>query len=262
MPELPDVQIFKEYLDTSFLDRKIVGAGKADTQLLQGISPEELNRFLTGKSFISTRRYGKYLFARVAEDEFLVLHFGMTGFLRSLRKGEKIGSHVGLLLQFEDGSHLVYESRRKLGRISVTDTVERFVSGRGLGPDALELCVDGAAFAERLRGHRGSIKALLMNQKALAGIGNVYSDEILFLMGVHPKKGADELNNKERRTLAAKTCHVLKTAIGKHAGADGWPQKWLLPRRKAGSACPHCSGKISRITVSGRGTYFCSGHQS
>jgi len=102
---------------------------------------------------------------------------------------------------------------------------------------------------------------LLMNQKVLAGIGNIYADEILFLAGMHPKTKASELEAKDRRLLAGKTRHVLETAIAKRAGAKGWPASWLLPRREEGRTCPRCGGKIKRLTVSGRGTYYCPGHQ-
>lgn len=262
MPELPDVQIFKQYFDATSLHRKIVAVPVCDTELLRGVTKKKLRRQLQGNSFGETKRHGKYLFARLGEESLLVLHFGMTGFLKAYKNKEKAPEHIRLLLQFEDDGYLAYDCQRKLGHISITDTLENFVSARKLGPDALDLCRDLDAFMERLQSHRGSIKGLLMNQEVSAGIGNIYADEILFMAGMHPKKKADSLTDKERRRLGTKTCHILKTAIGKRVGADGWPQKWLLPHRKEGSSCPRCSGNIRRITVSGRSTYFCPDHQS
>jgi formamidopyrimidine-DNA glycosylase len=262
MPELPDVQIFKQYFDATSLQRKIAAVIQCDADLLAGVSKTELQHRLSGKSFSATSRHGKYLFARFGEKDFLVLHFGMTGFLRAYKHEDKAPGHIGLLLRFTDGYHLAYDCRRRLGHISFTDNPVHFIKGRKLGPDALALCADPAGFAKRLQGHSGSIKALLMNQKVLAGIGNIYADEILFRAGLHPKKKTSDLDEEERRTLAVKTRHVLETAIDRRAGAKGWPSSWLLPRRQPGKSCPRCSGEIQRITVSGRSTYFCAGHQS
>jgi len=213
--------------------------------------------WLAGKFFNEIRRHGKYLFARFDVNAYLVFHFGMTGFLRAFKNEQRAPDHIGLLLRFEDGFRLAYDCRRRLGHISVTDLVEQFIKNRELGPDALALCRNRNAFAERLQGHCGFIQALLMNHKVLAGIGNIYADEILFHSGMHPKTKASGLDEEDRRILAGKACHVLETA--KRAGAKGWPQKWLLPRREEGRSCPHCSRKINRISVSGRGTYFCPG---
>jgi formamidopyrimidine-DNA glycosylase len=262
MPELPDVQIFKKYFDATSLNRQIKAVVKCDADLLSGVSRTKLLHRLSGKSFSETSRHGKYLFARFGKKDILVLHFGMTGFLRTYKNEEKAPGHIGLLLRFTDGYNLAYDSRRRLGHISLTDNPEHFIEDKGLGPDALALCADPARFAKRLRGHRGSIKTLLMNQKVLAGIGNIYADEILFHAGLHPKKKPGDLDESVRRTLAVKSRHVLETAIDRKAGAEGWPSGWLLPRRQPGRSCPRCSGEIQRISVSGRGTYFCPGHQS
>jgi formamidopyrimidine-DNA glycosylase len=261
MPELPDVQIFKQYFDATSLKRKIAAVVQCDPRLLSGVSESSLRRRLSGRSFSETSRHGKYLFARFGEKAFLVLHFGMTGFLRAYKHEDKAPGHIRLLIRFEDGYHLAYDCRRRLGLISLTDAVEPFIQARELGPDALALCADPASFALSLQDHRGSIKTLLMNQKVLAGIGNIYADEILFRAGLHPKKKTGDLDEEERRTLAVKTRHVLETAIGRRAGAKGWPSAWLLPRRQPGRSCPRCSGEIQRITVSGRSTYFCPTHQ-
>ena len=262
MPELPDVQVFKEYFDATSLKKEIAGVAAQDERLLEGIGQKDLEARLVGKSFTGTQRHGKYLFVRFGGHDFLVLHFGMTGFLRAYKDEDKAPEHIGLLLCFTDGYHLAYYCRRRLGRIGLTDTVDEFIRNRELGPDAGELCSDREAFAARLQGHRGAIKSLLMNQKVMAGIGNIYADEILYRAGVHPQRKSDALDSGERRSLAVKACQVFKTAIAKRAGEKGWPRGWLLPRREAGRACPRCAGKIKRITVAGRGTYFCPGHQS
>lgn len=262
MPELPDVQLFKKYFDATSLGKKITAIDECDSRLLQGISGKKLQQRLTGKSFTATRRHGKYLFARLDENGFLVLHFGMTGFLRAFRKEEKAPDHVGLLVRFgADDFHLAVVSKRRLGRIAVTGSVEEFVEKQELGPDALALCRDEDSFRKRLDGSRGTVKGWLMNQKKIAGIGNIYSDEILFFAGLHPKRNISDLDKGDKQTLAGKTRHVLETAIDKKAGEEGWPESWLLPRRKEGKSCPRCGGKIRRIKIAGRGAYYCPEHQ-
>lgn len=261
MPELPDVQIFKQYFDATSLHKEIADIVECDGNLLEGISRKKLSSLLKGNSFEETSRHGKYLFARFEAKKYLVLHFGMTGFLRAYKDEAKGPGHIRLLLRFTDGFYLAYDDQRKLGQISITEDVDTFVTSSELGPDALELCCRRDEFADRLRNHRGMIKTLLMNQKVIAGIGNVYADEILFQSGIHPKTDVKQLDEEQRRSIVRKTCHTLDTAIKKRVGENGWPRSWLLPRREKGKPCPRCSGQIERITVSGRGTYYCAKHQ-
>ncbi|MEW6219168.1 MAG: DNA-formamidopyrimidine glycosylase family protein [Thermodesulfobacteriota bacterium] len=261
MPELPDVQVFKELFDATWLDKRIAAVLQCDGMLLEGVSLGGLRQRLTGHSFRRTERHGKHLFACLDAESCLVLQLGPGGFLAAFRDGEKAPDHSRLLLRFEDGQHLAYCCRLQLGRISLAASVEAFIASRNLGPDALALCSDQQAFAARLAGHHGALRTLLTNQKVLAGIGNAYADEILFHLGLHPRQRAADLRQDERRELAATTRHVLETAIDNRAGAGGWPKNWLMPRREDGQHCPCCSGTIRRTTVAGRDAYFCSCHQ-
>lgn len=262
MPELPDVQIFKKYFDATSLGKRITAIDACDDRLLKGISTKQLVQRLQGNSFTATRRHGKYLFARLGENGFLVIHFGMTGFLRAFKNEEKTPDHIGLLIRFgADDFHLAVVSKRRLGQLALVGSVEEFVSRQDLGPDAMALCRDKDAFLDRLQGSRGTVKGWLMNQKRIAGIGNIYSDEILFFAGLHPERNINHLDDNEKQTLITKIRHVLETAIDKKAGREGWPKSWLLPRREDGRTCPRCGGKIRRIKISGRGAYLCPEHQ-
>lgn len=100
-----------------------------------------------------------------------------------------------------------------------------------------------------------------MNQKIMAGIGNIYADEILFQAGQHPAKKVRELEEDQLHALADTAVRILEAAIERRAGAKGWPATWLLPRREEGRSCPRCSGALRRMKVSGRNGYFCPGHQ-
>jgi len=262
MPELPDVVIFKRYLQATALYQKIEAVEEVSTPLLDGISAKQLRKNLLGRSFEDADRHGKYLFARVAEDGWLVLHFGMSGFLKYFKNTDQAPAHVRLLIAFTNGYHLAYDCSRKLGRVSWTTDRKRFIDNQQLGPDALAEKFDEEVFRSLLDKRRGSIKSLLMNQQALAGIGNIYSDEILFHADIHPRRKAANLQEADQQKLYHCLRKVLQTAIDRHAGENGWPDDWLLPVRSSSQTCPRCGGEIRRSKISGRSSYFCASHQS
>jgi len=262
MPELPDVQVFKEYFDATALHQKVAAIEKCRHDLLHGISANRLGEALQGHPFTTTIRHGKWLFARAGEDGWLVLHFGMTGTLRYYEKEDKAPGHIRMLLRFENGYRLAFDCTRKLGRISFAESVEKFIEEHDLGPDALEVAGDAEKLTEMLQGKRGSIKSALMDQSLLAGIGNIYSDEILFVAGVRPQDKVPDLWGKQRREIARAMEEVLRGAIDCRVGEKGWPGgKWLVPHREDGEKCPRCGGRIKKEKISGRSSYFCRDHQ-
>lgn len=279
MPELPDVQVSKEYVDATALHQRITGVHPKAGGLRESVSDSTLRRRLDGRRFASARRHGKHLFLEVEDDGWLRLHFGMTGFLSYYRDREEAadggsgeqggGSASGggagppdrtkLLLDFPDGYHLAYVNVRKFGEIGFVDDVDDFVAEHGLGPDAMELDPEG--FRERLAGRRGTIKGTLMNQEVLAGLGNVYTDEILFRAGVHPRSKTDELAEETVGRLYEAMQEVVEGAVGARAQPDEMPDDFLVPRREEGAECPRCGAEIEKTEVSGRPTYFCPREQ-
>lgn len=189
----------------------------------------------------------------------LMLHFGMTGFVKYFQaEGDKAPEHAHLLLDFRDGYRMAYVNARKLGELGWAEDVASFVEGRGLGPDALEVGYD--ELVGILEGRRGTLKGTLMNQELMAGLGNVYSDEILFRTGLHPRRTAGNLDEEAVKALYKDMRHVLEKAI--QGRAEDFPSDFLLPHRGVGSECPRCGGTIRKIKVSGRPTYFCEDHQN
>jgi formamidopyrimidine-DNA glycosylase len=261
MPELPDVQVFKEYVDATALHRAVetVHIGAAD--LLEDVSRSTLRRHLMDRPLTATRRHGKHLFVAVAGGErWLRLHFGMTGELTYYRNGDE-PTHTALRLDFDDGYRLAYVIPRRLGAIGLVKDVDRFVEQRELGPDPLASEFDLRRFRELLEGRRGMVKSTLMNQRLLAGLGNVYTDETLFQAGVHPGTPTDELQPETIRRLYRAMRRVLERAIAARARPERMPRSFLLTRRQAGSRCPRCGGTIEKLTLSGRSSYVCSRHQ-
>jgi formamidopyrimidine-DNA glycosylase len=261
MPELPDVQVFKEYLDATALHERIDHVHIAARDVLDDVSASTLRRHLEGRSFDSTRRHGKNLFVDIERDDaWLRLHFGMTGNLKYYKDDDKEPDHTRLRADFSNGYHLAYRNTRKLGQIGLVKDVDEYIEERGLGPDALASDFDLRAFREVLEGRRGTIKGALMNQSAIAGIGNVYADEILFHAGVHPEAKVNGLDDDSVAEIFYAMKKVLEKAI--EARVENFPRNFLVPRREEGADCPRCDGQITKTRVSGRPTYFCPDHQS
>ena len=261
MPELPDVQVYANYLNSTALHQKITGFD-VETSVLDSVSKQTLSRRLKGASFESTRRHGKYLFIELDSKGWLGLHFGMTGFLKYYKQNDEKPEHTRLLVDFENGYHLAYDLRRKLGKIFVTEKPDEFIKKNYLGPDPFADDINLKFFRELLARKRGSIKSALMDQSMMAGIGNVYTDEILFQAGIHPKSNVPDLSDDQIKTIFNKMKTVLKTAIDRKANPENMPKSYLLPHRNPDTPCPKCDGTINKITVSGRATYFCPKHQS
>lgn len=258
MPELPDVEVFRRYLERHAGGADVVEAEVRDSRCLEDIAAGRFERLLAGTRLGRTRRHGKHLFVRLKPDAWLTLHFGMTGFLRHVSEDEE-PEYSRIVFHLAGGASLHYILKRMLGRARITGSPETFIDEHDLGPDALDL--DSGAFDELLQSVRGGVKSLLMNQARIAGIGNIYSDEMLFEAGIHPAARCGDLDAGARGRLDEARRNVLETAIERDADPERLPRKWLLPHRNEGESCPRCGGSIRREVVSGRGAYFCDTHQ-
>ena len=255
MPELPDVETFKRYLDATSLHQRISGVDVRDAYVLKGVSPRELARQLKGRRFESSRRHGKHLFVRTDGDLWLRLHFGMTGSLQYLRNGPA-PVQTRVLFAFANNRRLAFDDQRKFGEVGLTENVDQFLNKRRLGPDALNISF--SQFRDVFRKHRGAVKAILLNQKLIAGIGNIYADEILFRARIHPATQVSALNDKAVMKLFRATHYSLKKAIDAKADADLMPKSWLLPHRGKGGRCPRCGRQLGSATIGGRTAWFCA----
>lgn len=255
MPELPDVQMFKHYLDTTSLHQAISGVRVTRDRILEDVSPRRLGSALKHHAFCESRRHGKYLAVALDDGRQLVLHFGMTGYLRYVERDEPDSAHARLIVTFDNGHRLDYDNQRMLGRVRLVDDFDRLIEQLDLGPDAMD--VTRACFEERLRGHRGAIKSTLMDQSILAGLGNIYTDEVLFQARIHPLTPTDVLSERERHALYRMMRKVLRKAIDVDTEAARLPRSYLVPHRHSGARCPRRNGTIRQIRVGGRSTYFC-----
>jgi formamidopyrimidine-DNA glycosylase len=249
MPELPDVQVFKQYVDVTALHQRIRDVTVAADGMLEGVSSRTLKSRLIGHELASTRRHGKHLFVRVTGEGWLRLHFGMTGEVRYFKDDGESPEHCRLRLDLSNGYHLAYVNVHKFGAIGMVDDVDAFVEDEGLGPDALELDLHG--FRAALEGRRGAIKSTLMNQNVMAGIGNVYADELLLAAGVDPRARTDRLEADTIRDLHRAMRTVLAQAIEARVEVDRLPRSFLLPHRDDEGKCPRCGAALKRAKVGG-----------
>lgn len=262
VPELPDVAVFKKYLDSTSLHQPIDDVEVADKDVLGTIGPRNLPKRLKGKELVSSRQHGKYLFVETDGAGYLLLHFGMTGFLRYYSKEVERPEHARVLFHFRNGYTLAYDCQRKLGEVDLVESPETLVEEKGLGPDPLHSDFGLRDFRKCFEGRSGTVKSFLMNQRILAGIGNVYSDEILFEAGLNPETPVDELGDDAVEKLYRALRKVLEMAIDRKVDPDRFPDTALLPHRDEGAICPRCGGRIVKETVSGRSAYFCDRHQA
>ncbi len=254
MPELPDVETFRRYLNATALHQRIAGVRVREKRVLDGVSAGRLGRALKGGRFEATDRRGKYLFVRTDGEAVLVLHFGMTGSL-AYEKEREPGEHDCILFDFKGGYRLAYICQRLLGRVTLSESAEAFAQENESGPDALDVSED--EFVAILKDSKASMKSCLMDQKRMAGIGNIYSDEILFQSRISPKHSTNRLETKQQKQLYRQMQRVLRMAIDRKADPSRVPSSWLLPHRKEGEKCPRCRGKIVKGKVGARSAYWC-----
>jgi formamidopyrimidine-DNA glycosylase len=189
------------------------------------------------------------------------MHFGMTGFLKYFKNSDEAPGHIRILINFNNGYHLAYNCTRMLGKVDIIDNVETYIEKKKLGIDPIEGKLKPKDFYRLFKNRSGSIKSVLMNQNVIAGIGNIYSDEILFQSGIHPFKNVKKLKENDLKNLYQKMNLVLKKAVSVNAEFEKLPRTYLVENRKKDKNCPRCGGKIKKQTIGGRSSYFCSRHQ-
>jgi formamidopyrimidine-DNA glycosylase len=254
MPELADVEHFRRFFSRHAAGKKVTGVW-ADPTTLRNATPEALEASLRRHRFGEPDRLGKWLICPTG-GPVLVLHFGMTGDLIWSEEEPVRHRHDRLILEFVEGGELRYRNMRKFGGVwLVHDADEQAALLRTLGPDALSVTQDD--YLARLGRRRGGLKAALMDQTFLAGIGNILADEILWQARLHPKTQIDEIPDQQRRTLHTTTRRVLRQAVERY---DYIPRKrsWLSHvRGMLDAACPRCGTRLIRTVAAGRTTYFC-----
>jgi formamidopyrimidine-DNA glycosylase len=244
VPELPEVERARSLIEREALDRRIAEVDDADTWVCRPHPPGEIAAALTGATLVEAHRRGKAMWVDTDGGPVLGLHLGMAGRI-VVDDPVAAGRWDRFTLRFEDGGSLALRDRRRLGRVVLDPDLSR------LGPDAEE--VNRREFRERVGRGRAPVKARIMDQSTIAGVGNLLADEALWRARLRPLREAGSLSQSEldelRRALRAAT----RTAIargGAHTGA-------LIPHRVQGGRCPRCGAALKRATVGGRTTWWC-----
>lgn len=265
MPELPEVETIARGLREPLVGRQFTGVRVGWENLVARPTVEEFVRGLVGQRILGVKRRGKYLIFALAGGGSLIVHLRMTGRLLIKNSGDELDKHDHLIFELDDGQELRFNNVRKLGRVYLVDDEDEIV-GR-LGPEPLDDDFTSADFAALFSTRRGKIKPLLLNQRFIAGVGNIYADEALFAARIHPERRADTLTAEEIENLYHSIRQVLTQGIQNRGttfsdyldaeGRKGRNQEYLRVFRCTGRPCPRCGMTIERTVVGGRGTYFC-----
>lgn len=266
MPELPEVETIRRDLLPRVVGRTFAGVrlSAGAERIVQWPSPAEFCRALPGRRIDEVSRRGKYLLFQLADGSCLIVHLRMTGAVLHRAKGAPEDRYLQICFSLDDSSELRYTDLRKLGSMWLVEECEPIVGK--LGPDALE-GLTSRAMRSVLDGRSAAIKAVLMDQRALAGLGNIYSEEALFVAGIHPRRPARSLTGGEVKRLHRAIGEVLLEAMGHRGssfrdyvdaeGREGEHQWHVKVYRRTGESCYNCGTPIERIKVSGRSTHFC-----
>ena len=271
MPELPEVETIRQDLARTIVGHTITAAEAYDDMILVNTDPDDFAQRLTDRTINDIARRGKVLIFWLSEDICLLVHLRMTGRLYTISDEEALPEHTRAALGLDDGRRLVFVNPRRLGRLEIGSTTDlgscRLLTN--VGVDALSPEMDERALEELLQSHQIAIKQFLLNQKYLAGIGNIYASEILFRSRIHPDRPANSLTVAEQRKLLRVMRKVLEEAIAYRGttvsdyrtgeGRKGNYQRKLRVYGREGKKCPRrgCEATIVRRTHAGRSTYFC-----
>ena len=264
MPELPEVETYRRFLDELLLHQTIVQLEVLDAHVL-AVPVAELRAAVVGATVTGTRRLGKNLFLELSTGPVLALHFGMTGDVGAYRDDHDRPRFTRVAFELTDGLRVAFIDPRKFGRIRLAGSVAEYQRAKKLGPDALDLTLP--ALTEALRGRKTLLKPLLLDQRLAAGLGNWIVDEVLFQARLHPERVAGSLSAAEVQRLHAAIGLVLRTAIDAEASYRLFPTSFLIHAREwdaypvAGSDaykyCPADQHAIVKKYVGGRATYYC-----
>jgi formamidopyrimidine-DNA glycosylase len=269
LPELPEVETVVRGLRGSLVGRRIVGVRFGKTDFIE--DPVALGEQLPGSRIARVERYGKFVtmalepLSDTRAPFHLFIHLGMTGQLMPRKPYEPVAAHTHAFVELDDGFELRYTDIRRFGQIRLVS--EAGIGGfqQNLGSDPLEITVK--KFIEQIHGRRARIKALLLDQSVLRGMGNIYTDESLWRARIHPARLGAHLQPPQLSALHRAMQKVLSAAIrlrgssiSDYLDAEGLPGNYQSRHQvygRKGKPCPRCHAAIRRIIVAGRSSYFC-----
>ena len=267
MPELPEVETVRRQLAPRVEGRTFRRVRVLDERWCMPLAPREMERALRGRRVESLGRRGKYLVWKLSGERFLLQHLRMTGNL--LYDPAERPPYTRVEIDLDDGHELRYVDMRRFGTGQLADgrgELDAFLDGR-LGLEPFDPDFDAEHLWALARGSRTPVKSFLLDQKRIAGVGNIYADEALFRARIHPLRPAGRLTRAQWGALVPAIVDTLAAGIDANGasiddfrdldGARGSFQEQFLVHRHEGDPCPRCGGTVRKLVVGGRGTYVC-----
>jgi formamidopyrimidine-DNA glycosylase len=273
VPELPEVETLRRLLEPVLTGRRFERVEIDDRRLVRPYEPGEVAAELEGERVASVERRGKYLIVRFETDRALLIHLRMTGSLRHSASGLVDDPHRRALVALDDGSVVAYRDVRRFGTWLLLEPgeLDAHLATR-LGEEPLDASFTAARLGRLLARRRAPIKAALLDQRTLAGMGNIYVDEALWRAKLHPLRPAESLERNEVRRLHRAVRLSLEHGIARQGatlrdyalpdGGSGSMQHELTVYGREGKPCDRCATPIAKTRVAGRGTWFCPACQS
>jgi formamidopyrimidine-DNA glycosylase len=269
MPELPEVETVRARLEPVLRGRRFERVEIHDPRLVRPYDPAEVAAELEGERVASVERRGKYLIFRFESGRVLLIHLRMTGSLRHTSGDLAEDPHRRAVVRLDNGSDVAYRDVRRFGTWLLLEPgeLEPYLGTR-IGEEPLDALFTAARLGERLARRRAPIKSALLDQRTLAGMGNIYVDEALWRAKVHPLRAAESLDRNELRRLHKAVRAALEAGIARQGstlrdyalpdGGSGSMQHEFKVYGREGEPCDRCGTPISKTRVAGRGTWFCS----
>ncbi len=271
MPELPEVETIARWLREgdprpedheapALVGRTVQRAHLLWERTLAEPTAAEFDRRIRGQRILDIGRRGKFIVFYLTDAKMLV-HLRMSGDLFVEQQSEPFAKHHRLVLDLDRDLRLAFNDTRKFGRVWLVDDIETVVGN--LGPEPLEEPFTPNLFFEKIQNRRRQLKALLLDQQFVAGIGNIYADEALFLSGLHPQMLASQVESEQSDLLRRSIQEVLRAGIDRHGASIDWAyrggdfQNQFQVYGRTGEACNRCGTLIERILVAQRSTHFC-----
>ncbi len=263
MPELPEVETVKNELTPHVIGHTIISIMPVWAGIIKGIPVEEFTERVTGQKITALSRHGKYLLFHLSSGDKLVVHLKMTGSL--ILGASEPPQYTRAIIHLDNGQNIYFRDPRKFGVLKLIKDVSEVESK--LGPEPFDRDFTAKVFAERLKNRTSPIKALLLDQKFMAGVGNMYADEALFAARIHPARISGSLTTEEIAKLHRSIRKVLKAGISNKGasimtyyhpdGSTGTAHFQFNVAHGMRETCTVCGTRIKRIVVRGRGTYYC-----
>ncbi len=269
MPELPEVETIRRQLAPALDGRRLEEVEVLDPRWCEPAPPESVADALRGRAIERTGRRGKYLILSLEDDVHLVMHLRMTGNLLLAKAGDEEPGHLRVRMTLDGGERLLFVDVRRFGTGDVllgSDALAEFFASR-LGVEPLSHDFTAEALSAQARGRKQPVKAFLLNQERVAGVGNIYADEALFRARIHPLRPVGTLKRPQIEALRDAVVETLEAGIdAKGASIDDYRhvdgergsfQDRFLVHTREGEPCPRCGATIQKLRAAGRGTYIC-----